>query len=449
MDPSPHPFLSRPHRTLIRLSIPVLLSLTAEPITALVDTAFISSLGVVPLAALGVGTTALSSLFWMFGFLGVGAQTEISQLYGGGKKDQTGGILSLTLTLSLLAGLLIILAISPAATWLTGVLGASGAVQTNAILYTQIRLYGAPAVLLTLTISGALRGIQDMRTPLWIALGVNGLNILLDWLLIFGIGPFPALGVSGSALASTISQWLGALAGLALVIRKITPSREFHLKETLKIMKIGGDMFIRTGMLNLFLIYTTRSANQISPNAGAAHQVLRQMWVFTALALDAFAASVQSLVGFFIGQGSVSNAKSVVRVALAWSLGTGIALSALMGAGQELVIRYLVPASAAAVFIPAWLVSTLSQPLNSIAFLTDGVHLGTGDYGFLRNALLISSLIGILGLWILEKNGTGTLYWIWILIAIWIILRGTFGLLRIWPGIGNSVFRRELPEPRR
>lgn len=441
MESSPHPFITQPNRTLIRLSIPVLLSLTAEPITALVDTAFISSLGVVPLAALGVGTTALSSLFWMFGFLGVGAQTEIAQLFGGGKKDQAGGILSLTLLLSLLAGLLILLAFSPAAAWLTRVMGASGEVQANAIRYMRIRLFGAPAVLLTLTISGALRGIQDMRTPLWIALGVNGLNILLDWLLVFGVGPVPALGVGGSALASTISQWLGTFFGLGLVIQKIKPSRKFQLRETLKILQIGGDMFIRTGMLNLFLIYTTRVANQISPNSGAAHQVLRQMWVFTALALDAFAATVQSLVGFFIGRGSLPNAKFVVRIALAWSLGTGLALSALMAAGQGFVIRYLVPASAIAVFIPAWLVSTLSQPLNSIAFLTDGVHLGTGDYGFLRNAVLTSSLIGILGLWLLERNGAGSLFWIWIMITIWIILRGTLGLLRIWPGIGNSPFR--------
>ena len=441
MDNSPHPFITQPHKTLIRLSIPVLFSLTAEPITALVDTAFISSLGVVPLAALGVGTTALSSLFWMFNFLGVGAQTEIAQSFGGGKEDQAGGILSLTLLLSLLAGFLLILVISPISDWLAGALGASGAVQINAVRYIQIRLFGAPAVLLTLTISGALRGIQDMRTPLWIALGVNGMNILLDWLLIFGVGPFPVLGVSGSALASTISQWFGALVGVWLISLRIKPSSSFQPRQTLKILRIGRDMFIRTGMLNLFLIYTTRAANQISPNAGAAHQVLRQMWVFTALALDAFAATVQSLVGYFIGQGSVPKAKYVVRIALAWSLGTGLMLSVLMAAGQGLVLQYLVPASAVAVFLPAWLVSTLSQPLNSIAFLTDGVHLGTGDYGFLRNAVLIASLIGILGLWLVERSGTGTLYWIWILISVWIILRGSFGLLRIWPGIGKSVFR--------
>jgi MATE family multidrug resistance protein len=200
-------------------------------------------------------------------------------------------------------------------------------------------------------------------------------------------------------------------------------------------------MFIRTGLLTLFVVYTTRVANQIGPEAGAAHQVLRQIWVFTALALDAFAATVQSLVGFFIGKGSVPNAKYVVRISLAWSLGTGIVLSGLMAAGQGLVIRYLVPVSAAAIFIPAWWVSTLSQPLNAVAFLTDGVHMGTGDFPFLRNAILIASSIGILGLWVLEMNGNGTLSAIWLLTAIWILFRGGLGLLRIWPGIGISIFR--------
>lgn len=441
MELTTHPFTKHPHRTLIRLAFPVLLSFTAEPIMALVDTAFIASLGVVPLAALGVGTTALSSMFWLFNFLAVGAQTEIAQLYGRGKEAGATVVLNTVLVFSFLAGLLLLGAVTPAASWLAGALGAAGDVQTQAVSYIQLRLIGAPAVLIVLTVSGALRGIQDMRTPLLIALGVNGLNVLLDWLLIFGRGPIPALGVQGSALASTISMWAGALAGIWLVNRKIHLSRELRLQETLRVLRIGGDMFVRTGMLNLFLLYSTRAANQISPDAGAAHQVLRQMWVFTALALDAFASSVQSLVGFFIGKGSVSRAKQVVLVALAWSTGTGLLLGILMVLGQEAVTRYFIPASAVAAFLPAWLVSAASQPINSIAFLTDGVHLGTGDYRFLRNAVLSASLIGLVGLWLLERSINGTLYWIWIVIAVWISLRALLGILRIWPGLGKSVFR--------
>lgn len=438
---SEHPFLSRPHRTLIGLSIPVLLSLSAEPLTALIDTAFISSLGVIPLAALGVGTTALSSMFWMFNFLGVGTQTEVAQRFGKGENEGTARILSLALLLSAAFGILLILTIGPASSWLASLLGASGAVQDNAVRYMRIRLFGAPAVLLILVIFGALRGLQDMRSPLWIALGVNLLNILLDWLLIFGKGPIPAMGVGGSALASTISQWLGALTGLIMISQKIGLSGKLKLHEASRILQVGRDMFIRTGLLNVFLAYTTRVANNLGADAGAAHQVIRQVWVFTALVLDAYASTVQSLVGFFIGRGSISWAKKVVWVANIWSIGTGIVLGALMWLGRYVVIQLLVPAASVAVFLAAWGISSLSQPVNSIAFLTDGALWGTGDFPYLRNAMIAASVCGICGLWMVENGGNPTLVWVWGVTGFWNALRALFGWIRIWPGVGKSPFR--------
>jgi len=437
-----HPFLKHPHKTLISLSLPVLLSLTAEPITALVDTAFISSLGVVPLAALGVGTTALSSLFWMFNFLGVSTQTEIAQSLGRGESETAERTFSLALLLAVGFGATLILTIYPNAKWLAGILGAADAVKSNAVSYMQIRLFGAPAVLLTLVAFGALRGQQDMKTPLWIALGVNALNIILDWVLIFGKGPFPIMGVAGSALASTISQWLGALVVIFLTARKIGFSLSIKLKDASRLLHIGGDLFIRTGILNIFLAYTTRIANGLGADSGAAHQVIRQMWVFTALVLDAFAASVQSLVGYFIGRDSISDVKQVARVSLAWNSAIGIILGILMWVGRNQVIDWLVPTSAIAFFIPAWGISAISQPINSLSFLTDGVHWGTGDYKYLRNAMLISSLTGILAAWVLEGNPAVSLVWVWILIGFWNLMRGTFGMIRIWPGIGKGPFSK-------
>jgi len=372
----------------------------------------------------------------------VSTQTEIAQASGKGEKKRAGKTLSLALILAAAFGILLILAIYPTATWLAGVLGAAGDVKIHAVTYMQIRLFGAPAVLLTLVSFGAFRGQQDMRTPLIIALGVNALNVLLDWLLIFGNGPFPIMGVAGSALASTISQWLGAITGILLAARKIGISKKLVFQDAAKLLQVGGDLFVRTGILNLFLAYTTRVANGLGADAGAAHQVIRQMWVFTALALDAYATTVQSLIGFFVGQDSIATAKHVVRVALAWSTGTGFLLAGLMWLGRNFVIDWLVPITAIQVFLPAWGISAISQPINSLAFLTDGVHWGTGDYRYLRNAMLITSAVGLVGLWLFENMGIKTLSRVWVIIGIWIILRAVFGLLRIYPGIGNSIFKR-------
>ena len=446
MNNQPHPFTLHPHRTLLALSFPVLLSMTAEPVTALVDTAFIASLGSVALAALGVGTTALSSLFWVFNFLGIGAQTEVAQAEGKGNPEKAGGIASLALTMGGGFGILLILVLLPILNWLAALLGASGNIQVEAVKYMHIRLYGAPAVLLMLVTFGVLRGLQDMRTPLWIAIGVNALNVLLDWLLIFGNGPFPAMAVAGSALASTISQWLGALAGVAFVAARLGLSFTFTLRDVTNLLRVGGDLFVRTGLLLFFLAYTTRAATRLGADAGAAHQVIRQVYSFTSLTLDAYAATVQSLVGYFVGRDAMDWVKRVVRVGANWSLWTGVALGVLMWLGRGLVADFLVPATAVGVFLPAWAVSAISQPVSSLAFLTDGVHWGTGDYRFLRNAMIVASLVGFGGIWLLDLIDTQALYWVWIVVGVWVSVRAAFGLLRIWPGIGNSVFREKQVE---
>ncbi|GAB4421850.1 MAG: MATE family efflux transporter [Anaerolineales bacterium] len=439
MKETEHPFIQKPNRTLLLLSLPVLLSMTAEPLTALIDTAFVSSLGSVALSALGVGTTVLSSLFWIFNFLGIGAQTEVSQADGRGQPEKAREIASLAFGMALLFGLLLIVALYPTSHWLSGLMGASGAVQAASVEYMQIRLFGAPAVLLMLVLFGVLRGLQDMRTPLWIALGVNATNVLLDWLLIFGWGPIPSMAVAGSALASTVSQWLGAVIGLWVIAKRLGLTRSFSVRDGMHLLRVGGDLFVRTGLLTFFLAFTTRAATRAGADVGAAHQAIRQVYVFTSLALDAYATTVQSLVGYFVGKNALVWARRVVRVGVTWSLWTGVVLGALMWLGRGSVIAFLVPEGAEHVFLPAWAVSALSQPVSSLAFLTDGAHWGTGDYRFLRNAMLVATLAGVIGVYLIPSESRHALFWIWVVTGGWVAIRAAFGLLRIWPGIGQGV----------
>ena len=104
-----HPFVERPNRTLLVLAVPVFFSLIAEPLTGLVDTAFVSRLGAAPLAALGVGTAALSSVFWIFNFLGIGTQTNVAQALGQNEEARATSLTSLALLISLLGGILLII----------------------------------------------------------------------------------------------------------------------------------------------------------------------------------------------------------------------------------------------------------------------------------------------------------------------------------------------------
>lgn len=439
-----HPFVNAPNRTFFSLSIPVLFSLIAEPITGLVDTAFISRLGAEPMAALGVGTAALTSIFWVFNFLGVGSQTEVGQAFGRKEKSRAKEVGSLALVMGLMFGGLLILVGWWFISSVASAMGAENNMHDLAVQYMRIRILGAPAVLITIAAFGILRGFQEMRIPLWIAVVINLLNIVLDAILIFGMGPIPAMGIPGAAIASIISQWTGALLAVWMVICRLGITRHLQFSDAQRLFQIGGDMFIRTGLLLLYLLLATRAATRIGADAGAAHQAIRQVWTLAAMLLDAFAVTAQSLIAYFIGLRIIAQAKKVATVACIWSVYTGLALSIMMVTGENWVIQLLVPETAVTVFVAAWLVSAVAQPVNSLAFATDGIHWGTGDYGYLRNAMILATAAGAVGLAILDLTAIDALSRVWWVTSLWIFVRGLLGMLRIWPGIGRSPLRSRL-----
>ena len=442
---TPHPFITRPHRTMLALSFPVLLSLIAEPLTGLVDTAFVAQLGATAQAALGVGTAALSTVFWVFNFLGVGTQTEIAQAAGqdaATASSRATRINGLALSLSAVISLLVIVLGWPLAPMAARLLGATDTLQETAVIYMRIRLFGAPPMLAMLAAFGTLRGMQDMRTPLWIAVTVNAINIALDALLIPGWGAIPAMGISGAALASTIAQWIGGVWVVTAVIRRLGWPANLHWREAQRLLQIGGDLFVRTGLLTLYLLITTRVATRIGSNSGAAHQAIRQVWFFTALGLDALAITAQSLAGYFIGLNRIDQARRVALISSGWSFLLGI----LLAIGQWLltgfVARWLIPETAVAVFGTPWLISAAFQPINALAFVTDGLHWGTGDFRFLRNVVMLATFIATATLLLVDVESPTALTSVWLTTCLWIAIRALLGMLRIWPGIGQSPYRK-------
>ncbi|MCY3798710.1 MAG: MATE family efflux transporter [Chloroflexi bacterium] len=436
-----HPFLHRPNRTILALSLPILLSLIAEPVTGLVDTAFVSRLGAAPLAALGVGAGALSSAFWIFYFLGIATQTEIAQTSGRGDLADASKSLSLALLVGAVISLLLSGLLYAGVDLASTALGAQGAVHDLATQYIRLRLLGAPAVIVVIIGFGALRGLQDMRTPLWIALGINLANVLLDYVLIFGWGAFPALGVAGAGLASSASQWLGAIWMLRELRRRIGLSGDISLRDGRKLMRVGRDLILRSASLTIFVLFATRVATQMGAEAGAAHQVIRQVWFFTALISEAFATTAQSLVGYFFGSGNKAYARRVAISTARWSLASGFAMLVIMLAATPIVLAAFVPAGAAAVFYAAWVIALLSQPLSALAFVTDGIHWGTGDYRFLRNAMILATVCGLLGLQLIASDKPDAFSGVWLMTALWISIRAFWGLVRLYPGIGASPFK--------
>ncbi len=129
-----------------------------------------------------------------------------------------------------------------------------------------------------------------------------------------------------------------------------------------------------------------------------------------------------------------------MRLSLGWGLGAGVVMAVLMLGGQAWVERLFVPEAAVAIFAPAWIVAAVAQPLNTFAFVTDGVHWGTGDYRYLRNAMLAATGVSSAALFLLDPALPNLLVWIGVVQTGWIVLRGVLGVVRIWPGVGRTPF---------
>jgi MATE family multidrug resistance protein len=160
-----------------------------------------------------------------------------------------------------------------------------------------------------------------------------------------------------------------------------------------------------------------------------------------AFLLDAFAHAAQSLIGFFLGADDLKTARRVARLACTWGLGTGLAIAITLLVSEGVVAALLVPPTATTLFSSAWIACAVAQPLNSLSFVTDGIHWGTSDFPFLRNAMLISTLTGIGALMLIETSSPHALTLVWWVTALWISMRAAFGVLRIWPGTARSPLR--------
>lgn len=437
--PEDHRFITEPNKAMILLAVPVLFSLIAEPVTGLIDTGFISQLGVTPLAALGIGTSVLSLGFFVFRFLEVSTHTGVAQALGRQDYKSAAKAMGLALMVGLALGLLVIAIIWPLAP--TGVRWAGATDQRvidSAVVYVRYRLFGAPAVILLMIIFGTLRGLQNMVSAMVVAIGINVLNILLDWVLIFGIGPFPEWGIAGAGAASSIAQWIGVLWALGVVVRRLGLPSEIDFSQTVQLFKVGGDLAVRTGMLILFLFFATRVANQMGAEAGTAHQIIRQLWFVSLFIMEAFAETTQSLTGYFYGASMLKQARRVASIGTWWGIGTGVCVLVLLTVSTGIVNRWLLPAEAAAAFAAGWIPAIISQPFNSVAFITNGVLRGTSDYPYMRNGMILSSVVGMICLWLIEQSASTNLAWVWAITILWIMIRATWGIIRIWPGVGKA-----------
>ncbi|MGW5939673.1 MATE family efflux transporter [Streptomyces celluloflavus] len=380
----------RHDREIIALALPAFGALVAEPLFVMVDSAVVGHLGTPQLAGLGIAAALLTTAVSVFVFLAYATTAAVARRVGAG--DLTGAIRQGMdgIWLALLLGAAVIAVVLPTAPWLVEIFGASGTAAPYATTYLRISSLGIPAMLVVLAATGVLRGLQDTRTPLYVAIGGFSANAVLNVGLVYGAG----LGIAGSAWGTVIAQCGMAAVYLTVVLRGARRHGAALRPDAAGIRasaQAGVPLLVRTLSLRAVLMIATAVAARLGDAEIAAHQIVLTLWSLLAFALDAIAIAGQAIIGRYLGAGDRDGAKAACRRMVQWGVASGVVLGVVVVLARPAFIPLFTSDPAVqGPLLTTLLVVAVTQPVSGIVFILDGVLMGAGDGPYLAWAMVVT-----------------------------------------------------------
>ncbi|MEU1211050.1 MATE family efflux transporter [Streptomyces sp. NPDC005790] len=384
------PSRRRHDREIVALAVPAFGALVAEPLFVMVDSAIVGHLGTPQLAGLAVAAALLTTAVSVFVFLAYATTAAVARQVGAGDlasaiRQGMDGI-----WLALLIGAAVIAVTLPLAPWLVDAFGTSDTAAPYAVTYLRISSLGIPAMLVVLAATGVLRGLQDTRTPLYVAIGGFAANGALNVGLVYGAG----LGIAGSAWGTVIAQVGMAVVYLIVVVRGAQRHGASLRPDATGIRasaQAGVPLLVRTLSLRAVLMIATAVAARLGDTDIAAHQIILSLWSLTAFALDAIAIAGQAIIGRYLGANDAKGAREACRRMVQWGVVSGVALGVVIVLARPLFVPLFTgDTSVKDALLPALLVVALSQPISGVVFVLDGVLMGAGDGRYLAWAMVLT-----------------------------------------------------------
>ena len=382
-----------PHdREIVRLAIPALGALAAEPLYVLADTAIVGHLGRPQIAALGLAGTVLAGAFTIFNFLTYGTTAVVARASGAGEHERAARLAAQALWVSLGIGFALLAVLEAIGAPLLRGLGGHGLSGHYALVYFRIAAVGLPAALVALAGQGYLRGVSNLRRPLEIVVAANVVNLVLEVVFVYVFH----WGIAGSAAGTAIAQ---AGMGVAFVVELLRPhaaSRRPSRRAMRPLFRIGRQIFVRTTALYASFLVAAAVLARMGDAQLGAHQIAYQLFLFLSLLLDALAIAGQVIVGRMLGAGDAAGAHAAAVRMIVWSVAVGLVFAIVLAPLSHALPRAFtgdprVLHQAALL----WPFLAAMQPLGGAVFALDGILIGAGDTRYLMWSMLAASAVFI------------------------------------------------------
>lgn len=404
-------------RQVVRISVPALAALVVEPVVVLTDTAVVGRLGTTSLAGLAAAGVVLTTLVGLCVFLAYGTTAVVARADGAGHRRTAAQAAIAGLWLAVGLGVLLALVVAIAADPLAAALTASTDSAAEARRYLLASAPGIPAMLVVLAGTGALRGRLDLRTPLLIAAGIAGLNVVTTVTLVIGAD----LGITGAGLGTSLAQWAGGAVIVGVVSRQARESGAGLRPQPAPVLRAarqGVALLARTVFLRAALLIAVALAAASGDATLAAHQIVVGVVMLLSYALDALAIAGQTLTGRALGAGDAARARAITGRLLAWGAGAGaVAGLALVGAAPWLGRLFSADTAVLSALPDALLVVAVLQPVAGLVFVLDGILIGAGDARYLAfaGALTLAAYLPLAA--VVSATGAG-------LVGVWLAYGG-------------------------
>jgi MATE family multidrug resistance protein len=416
------------NKKILNLAIPNVISNLSVPLLGVVDTALVGHLDeVYYLGALAVGSMIFNFLFWGFGFLRMGTTGLTAQEYGRRNRQGIMMLMARVQLVALVIGILILLLKQPISDLSFWVIQSGAEVERFTLVYFDIRVYTAPAVLALYGLNGWFLGMQNAKYPMIITIALNLLNIVLNVWFIYGLD----MHVDGVAYGTLISTYLALALAVGLFLYRyrryflhFVMEELINAGELRQFFSVNRDIFIRTlCLIFTFSFFTAKSAEQ-GDLILAANTILLQLWMVASYGIDGFAYAAESMVGRFKGAEDLPLLKKAVYYNLAWGLSIGLIGSALYGLLDEQILAIFTDKQNVidlAMSVVFWTV--LAPFVSSICYILDGVFIGATATGPMRNTMLISTFIFFLPIYYIGTMMFGV-HGLWLAMVLFMVVRG-------------------------
>ncbi|MCY4611805.1 MAG: MATE family efflux transporter [Gammaproteobacteria bacterium] len=411
------------HVRLWRIAGPMTLTGLAIPLLGMVDTFVMGHLeAAYYLGAVAVGSTLIQLLFWGVGFLRMSSTALAAQ--ASHDPDKTRLVLLRSLLSAVLISAMVVLLREPLQHFSYTLLALEEEINLHSRLYFEICIWSMPAVLLNMVIWGWCLGMQNARAPLYLALWINAINIVLDIVFVFHFG----LQTRGVAYAFLVANYSGMLLGAWILWRMLRPMPRMTLhglwdaRAWKNLFVVNHHLFVRTVLLLFSFAFFMAQGADFGAVVLAANAVLINFFYITAYGMDGFAHGLEALCGRAVGMRDRQLFERVVVSALFWCLLIGIFLISIFAGAGMTVIGWLTSLpevqSAASLYLP-WLV--VLPVFCLLPFLLDGLFIGTTRTREMRNSMVLSILIYLLLWFVTEDLGN---HGLWLALTSFMVARG-------------------------